>query len=91
MLERIRAYFEFDAPGMDFRRKTIAGITTFMTMSCIIVMNRAILRSAGIPAGPSRVAPGLTSVAALLGTTSAGAYVESATGVEVGGRRTCRR
>lgn len=46
MLERIRAHFELDSNGTDFRRETVAGITTFMTMACIIVVNPAVLGAA---------------------------------------------
>jgi AGZA family xanthine/uracil permease-like MFS transporter len=73
MLERIRAHFEFDANGTDFRRETVAGITTFMTMAYIIVVNPAVLGAAGIPAGPSMVATILTAV---LGTLLMGIYAK---------------
>ena len=45
-------------------REIVAGLTTFTTMSYIIVVNPAILKSAGIPAEPSMVA---TILAAVLG------------------------
>ncbi|HEY6970784.1 MAG TPA: NCS2 family permease [Candidatus Angelobacter sp.] len=43
-------------------REVIAGITTFTTMSYIVVVNPAILANAGIPVGPSFVATVLASV-----------------------------
>jgi AGZA family xanthine/uracil permease-like MFS transporter len=49
----------------------VAGVTTFVTMSYIIVVNPAILTAAGIPAGPSMVATILT---ALFGTLLMGLY-----------------
>jgi AGZA family xanthine/uracil permease-like MFS transporter len=58
--ESVRRYFEFDRYHTTFSRETVAGITTFVTMSYIIVVNPAILRNAGIPAEPSMVATILT-------------------------------
>ena len=52
----MRRYFEFDNFGTNYRQEIIAGITTFITMSYIIVVNPAILEAAGIPKGPSMVA-----------------------------------
>jgi AGZA family xanthine/uracil permease-like MFS transporter len=49
----------------DARREILAGITTFVTMAYIIVVNPAILAGAGIPAGPSMTA---TIIAAAFGT-----------------------
>ncbi len=71
MLQTIRAYFEFDAHGTDFGREIIAGATTFMTMSYIVVVNPAILQAAGMPAGPAAVA---TILATVLGTLLMGLY-----------------
>lgn len=71
MLERLRAYFEFKAQGTTFRREIVAGVTTFVTMSYIIVVNPAILSTAGIPVGPSMVATILT---AIFGTLLMGFY-----------------
>jgi len=71
MLDRIRSYFDFAALGTDFRRETIAGITTFVSMSYIIAVNPAILKAAGIPPGPSMVATILT---AIFGTLMMGLY-----------------
>lgn len=65
MLERIHTYFEFETHGTNFRREIIGGITTFVTMAYIIVVNPAVLSAAGIPVGPSMVA---TILRALFGT-----------------------
>jgi len=43
-------------------REVIAGLTTFTTMSYIVVVNPAILANAGIPVGPSFVATVLASI-----------------------------
>ena len=48
MLDSIRRYYGFETHGTNFRREIIAGITTFMTMSYIIVVNPAILKVAVI-------------------------------------------
>lgn len=71
MLERLRAYFDLEAHGTTFRRESVAGVTTFVTMSYIIVVNPAILSTAGIPVGPSMVATILT---AIFGTLLMGFY-----------------
>jgi AGZA family xanthine/uracil permease-like MFS transporter len=65
MQQVIRKYFEFDRHHTSFRTELIAGITTFMTMSYIIVVNPGILEAAGIPKGASMVA---TIVTATFGT-----------------------
>lgn len=62
MLDRICAYYAFEAHGANFRREVTAGVTTFLTMSYIIVVNPAILKTAGIPPGPSMVATILTAI-----------------------------
>lgn len=58
MLERI---FNLRALGSSARIEVIGGITTFVTMAYIIVLNPAILSAAGIPAGASTVATILTA------------------------------
>lgn len=73
MFDRIRTYFGFAAHGTNFRREAIAGLTTFMTMSYIIIVNPAILQAAGIPPGPSMVATILTAV---FGTMVMGIYAK---------------
>lgn len=71
MLQRVREYFEFDRHGTNFQREIAAGATTFATMAYIIVVNPAILATAGIPVGPSMVA---TIVTAVFGTLLMGLY-----------------
>jgi len=48
--------FEFDVHHTSFSRELLAGLTTFTTMSYIVVVNPAILSAAGVPPGPSFVA-----------------------------------
>jgi len=47
----MRRYYEFDRHGTRFRQEALAGITTFLTMAHIIIVNPAILEAAGIPRG----------------------------------------
>ncbi len=71
MAERIAAFFGLQAAGTSLRREFLAGVTTFVTMSYIIAVNPAILKSAGIPEGPSMVA---TVMTAIFGTLIMGLY-----------------
>jgi AGZA family xanthine/uracil permease-like MFS transporter len=70
-LNALRRFFQIEAHGSSFRREILAGLTTFTTMSYIIVVNPAILKSAGIPAGPSMTA---TVLAAVCGCLMMGLY-----------------
>jgi AGZA family xanthine/uracil permease-like MFS transporter len=67
----LRSYFQFEQHGTTFRREVVAGITTFVTMAYIVAVNPAILKAAGIPAGPSMVA---TIAVAIFGTLLMGLY-----------------
>lgn len=69
----MRDFFRFQEYGTNYRREIIAGITTFMTMSYIIIVNPAILEVAGIPKGPSMVA---TILSAFFGTILMGLYAK---------------
>ncbi|WP_122088946.1 NCS2 family permease [Halalkalicoccus subterraneus] len=44
--ERLRAYFDVTGSGSDVRTETVAGITTFLAMSYIILVNPVILAEA---------------------------------------------
>jgi AGZA family xanthine/uracil permease-like MFS transporter len=57
--------------GTTVRTELLGGLTTFVTMAYIIVVNPAILAFAGIPAGPSTVA---TVLAAVFGSLLMGLY-----------------
>ena len=59
----LNARFGFDRHGTTLTRELVAGLSTFTTMSYIVVVNPAILSSAGIPSGPSFVATVLVAVA----------------------------
>src|ERR1035438_8996730 len=62
VLSWLIAYFGFDRHGTNLTREVVAGLTTFTTMSYIVVVNPAILSAAGIPAGPSFVSTVLVAV-----------------------------
>ncbi|HUV31446.1 MAG TPA: NCS2 family permease [Acidobacteriota bacterium] len=67
----IRGYFRFDELGTGYRHEILGGITTFVTMSYIVIVNPKILEAAGIPVGPSMVATALT---AFFGTLAMGLF-----------------
>lgn len=58
-------YFDFAGKKTSYRQETVAGITTFLTMACIIIVNPAMLESIGILKGASITA---TIVTAVFGT-----------------------
>ena len=68
MLERL---FSLREHGTTARTEILGGISTFITMAYIIVVNPAILSFAGIPSGPSTVA---TILSAVVGTLLMGLY-----------------
>ncbi len=49
MLKRLEAYFEFAHLGTNWRTEILAGVTTFLTMAYIVLVNPAILADAGLP------------------------------------------
>jgi len=67
----LKRLFRLEEAQTTIGREVIGGITTFVTMSYIIVVNPAILKAAGIPAEPSMVA---TIVTAIVGTLIMGLY-----------------
>src|SRR5271156_6549804 len=71
MKRAIAQYFGLESAGTTIRREIVAGLTTFFTMSYIIAVNPAILKVAGIPAGPSMV---VTVLTAIFGTLLMGLY-----------------
>lgn len=66
-------YFDFAGQGTGYRQETIAGLTTFLTMAYIIVVNPAILEAAGIPREASITA---TIISAAFGTLVMGVYAK---------------
>jgi AGZA family xanthine/uracil permease-like MFS transporter len=67
----LKRLFRLEEAQTTIGSEVIGGITTFVTMSYIIVVNPAILKAAGIPAEPSMVA---TIVTAIVGTLIMGLY-----------------
>lgn len=61
-MNRLDELFGFDCNRTTLSREVVAGLTTFTTMSYIVVVNPAILSAAGIPEGPSFVATVLVAV-----------------------------
>jgi adenine/guanine/hypoxanthine permease len=49
MLKRLETYFEFQRLGTNWRTEILAGVTTFLTMAYIVLVNPAILAEAGVP------------------------------------------
>jgi AGZA family xanthine/uracil permease-like MFS transporter len=49
MLKRIEDYFEFTRLGTNWRTEVLAGVTTFLTMAYIVLVNPAILSATGMP------------------------------------------
>ncbi len=70
MFEKI---FNLREHGTNVKTEVLAGLTTFMTMAYIVIVNPAILEAAGIPKGPSMVA---TIVSAFFGTLLMGFYAK---------------
>src|SRR5215469_11644141 len=54
--------FDLNRHKTTLSREVVAGLTSFTTMSYIVVVNPAILANAGIPVGPSFVATVLASI-----------------------------
>ena len=69
----MRTFFEFDRHQASFSKEILAGLTTFVTVSYIIIVNPAILEAAGIPREASMTATILT---ALFGTLLMGLYAK---------------
>lgn len=69
----MKTYFEFSKYGTSYKQESLAGLTTFLTMAYIIIVNPAILEAAGIPRGPSMTA---TILAAAFGTLIMGVYAK---------------
>ena len=49
MLKRLEAYFEFEHLQTNWRTEILAGVTTFVTMAYIVLVNPAVLGDAGLP------------------------------------------
>ena len=62
MTRALDRFFKLSERHTSVRVEVTAGLTTFLTMAYIIVVNPAILRFAGLPFGPSTVATILVAV-----------------------------
>ena len=49
MLKSLERYFEFSRLATDWRTEILAGVTTFLTMAYIVLVNPSILSAAGVP------------------------------------------
>jgi AGZA family xanthine/uracil permease-like MFS transporter len=67
----LSSFFKFEQLGSTVKQEILAGVTTFVTMAYIIVVNPKILEAAGMPFGASMVA---TIVSASFGTLLMGLY-----------------
>ncbi|RPI04436.1 MAG: NCS2 family permease [Ignavibacteriae bacterium] len=72
-MNRLRFFFELDKLGTTVRKEITAGLTTFVTMAYIIIVNPKILEAAGMPFGPSMAA---TILSAFFGTLLMGVYAK---------------
>jgi len=66
-------FFQFEELGTNLKREIIGGITTFITMAYIIIVNPKILEAAGLPFGASMAA---TIYTAFFGTFLMGVYAK---------------
>ncbi len=73
MATMLSRYFGLESHGTTLRKEVTAGLTTFVTMAYIIIVNPKILEAAGIPFGPSMVA---TILSAFFGTMAMGIYAK---------------
>jgi AGZA family xanthine/uracil permease-like MFS transporter len=67
----LEGYFQFQELGTNWRTETLAGLTTFLTMSYIIFVNPSILGDAGVPV---KAAMAATCVSAAFGSLMMGIY-----------------
>lgn len=65
MLAWLERYFEFARLGTNWRTEILAGITTFLTMAYIVLVNPSILAAAGVPLAAATAA---TCLAAAFGS-----------------------
>src|ERR1700722_12978944 len=60
-LTRLERYFEFSRLGTNWRTEVLAGVTTFLTMAYIVLVNPAILSQTGVPLPAVTAAPCLSA------------------------------
>jgi AGZA family xanthine/uracil permease-like MFS transporter len=61
MRKRLETYFEFSHLGTNWRTEILAGVTTFLTMAYIVLVNPAILSAAGVPLAAATAATCLSA------------------------------
>jgi AGZA family xanthine/uracil permease-like MFS transporter len=71
LIQKLEAYFEFSRLGTNWRTEALAGLTTFITMAYIVVVNPAILHDTGMPLAAVTVA---TCLAAAFGSILMGIF-----------------
>jgi adenine/guanine/hypoxanthine permease len=69
----VARYFEFAKHGTNFKREIIAGLTTFLAMAYILIVNPLTLQNAGMNFGAVFTA---TAVASIIGTLVMGIYAK---------------
>ena len=73
LLRKAEQYFEFQKLGTCWRTEIFAGITTFITMAYIVLVNPAILHDAGMPLAAVTVA---TCLSAAFGSVLMGVFAK---------------
>ncbi|MEG0295679.1 MAG: NCS2 family permease [Clostridium sp.] len=66
LTSRLDNYFEISKRGSNIKTEMVAGVTTFMTMAYILIVNPSILSAAGMDAGAVFTATVLSSIVATL-------------------------
>jgi AGZA family xanthine/uracil permease-like MFS transporter len=61
MRKYLETYFEFAHLGTNWRTEILAGVTTFLTMAYIVLVNPAILSAAGVPLAAATAATCLSA------------------------------
>ena len=61
MRKYLETYFEFAHLGTNWRTEILAGVTTFLTMAYIVLVNPAILAAAGVPLAAATAATCLSA------------------------------
>ena len=61
MRKHLETYFEFAHLGTNWRTEILAGVTTFLTMAYIVLVNPAILSAAGVPLAAATAATCLSA------------------------------
>src|SRR6204780_75500 len=61
MRKRLESYFEFARLETNWRTEILAGVTTFLTMAYIVLVNPAILADAGVPIAAATAATCLSA------------------------------